>query len=111
MIWTVPLGLELELPASMSDSSFQDFGIDGELQACSLAIAGAYLKSLPTPALVALVGAQCPGMGMISIHERHKEDLFNYRVLPSLSLSLSLSSFSSCSFIAHSSNEFPQISP
>ena len=62
MIWTVPLGLELELPASMCDSSFEDFGIDGELQACSLAIAGAYLKSLPTPALVALVGAQCPGM-------------------------------------------------
>ena len=65
MIWTVPLGIELGLPASMSDSSFQDFGalsIDVALQACSLAIAGAYLKSLPTSAVVALVGAQCPGM-------------------------------------------------
>ena len=105
MIWTVPLGLELEVPASMSDSNFQDFSIDIALQACSLAIAGAYLKSLPTPALVALVGAQCPGMGMI--HERQKEDSM---CVFSLSLSLSLS-LSSCSFIAYSSHEFSQGSP
>lgn len=65
MIWTVPLGLELGLPISMSaDFGLQDLsavGIDGALQACSLAIAGAYLKSLSTPAVVALVGPQCPG--------------------------------------------------
>ena len=64
MIWTVPFGLELGLPASMSDSSIQDLSavhIDAALQACSLAIAGAYLKSLSTPAIVALVGPQCPG--------------------------------------------------
>ena len=62
MIWTVPLRLELELPASMSDSSLQAMGIDGELQSSCLAIAEAYLKSLPTEAVVGLVGAQCPGM-------------------------------------------------
>ena len=85
MIWTVPLGLELELPATMSDSSCQDFGIDCELQACCLSIAGAYLKSLPIPALVALVGAQCPGM--------HENDTTKRNLIYVLPLSLSLPLF------------------
>ena len=62
MVWTVPLGLELELPASMSVPGLQAMGIDGALQASSLAVAEAYLKSLTKEAVVALVGAQCPGL-------------------------------------------------
>ena len=65
MIWTVPVGIELGLPSSMSNSSSLDLsamGISVVLQACSLAIAGAYLKSIPIPAKVALVGVQCPGI-------------------------------------------------
>lgn len=64
MIWTVPIGVELELSASMSNSSSLDFRavhINVKLQGCSLAIAQAYLKSLPCPAVVGLVGPQCPG--------------------------------------------------
>ena len=69
MIWTVPVGMDLELSASMSNSSSIDIdavGIDVRLQACSLAIAGASLKSLPDPAVVGLVGAHCPGKSLIS---------------------------------------------
>lgn len=61
MIWTVPIGVELELSASMSNSCFDAVHISTRLQACSLAIAKAYLKSLPSPAVVGLVGPQCPG--------------------------------------------------
>ena len=64
MIWTVPIGVELELSASMSNSCSLDFDaahISARLQACSLGIAKAYLKSLSCPAVVGLVGPQCPG--------------------------------------------------
>lgn len=64
MIWTVPIGMELELPSSMSDSSSSEFdaiGISLPLQVCSLAIAGVYLQSLPIEVVICLVGAECPG--------------------------------------------------
>ncbi len=53
MIWTTPLGMELgPLPVA---------GPSPVLQAHSLSIARAYLKSLDLQAALALTGDQCPG--------------------------------------------------
>lgn len=53
MIWTAPLGAGL--------GSLSEAGLSPSLQASSLSIACAYLKSLERPAAMALTGSHCPG--------------------------------------------------
>ena len=109
MIWTVPTEHDMEwgLPASLSNSGSTDMDISTSLQACSLAIAAAYLQSLPTQAVVALVAAQCPGKMELRIGTK-----VSFIFFLSLSLSLSLSlpppPPSSCPISSHSTDEYPQ---